>query len=80
MHSHCGLPWWLSGKESAYGVGDLGSVPGLGRSLGGGHDNPLQYSGLENPHEQRNLEGYSPRGQKESDTTERLGTVQHNDS
>ena len=57
MHSHCGLPWWLSGKESAYGVGDLGSVPGLGRSLGGGHDNPLQYSGLENPHGQRSLAG-----------------------
>ena len=31
------------------GAGDLGSVPGLGRSSGGGHDNPLQYSCLENP-------------------------------
>ena len=30
-------------------VRDLGSVPGLGRSPGGGHDNPLQYSSLENP-------------------------------
>ena len=30
-------------------VGDLGSTPGLGRSLGEGHGNPLQYSGLENP-------------------------------
>ena len=28
---------------------DMGSTPGLGRSLGGGHDNPLQYSCLENP-------------------------------
>ena len=36
------------GKESACNVGDLGLIPGLGRSLGGGHDNPLQYSSLEN--------------------------------
>ena len=37
------------GKESAYNVGDEGSVPGWGRSPGGGHSNPLQYSCLENP-------------------------------
>ena len=36
-------------KESACNVGDLCSVPGLGRSPGGGHGNPLQYSCLENP-------------------------------
>ena len=36
------------GKESACNVGDLGSVPGLGRSPGGGHGKPLQYSCLEN--------------------------------
>ena len=36
-------------KESACNVGDLGSIPGLGRSSGGGHGNPLQYSCLENP-------------------------------
>ena len=47
-------------------------VPRLGQSLEGGHDNPLQYSCLENPHEQRSLAGYSPWGRKESDTTERL--------
>ena len=41
--------WWLSGKESACQAGDAGSVPGLGRSLGGGNGNPLQYSCLENP-------------------------------
>ena len=35
--------------ESACSVGDLGSIPGLGRSPGGGHGNPLQYSCLENP-------------------------------
>ena len=46
-----GLPQWLSGKESAYSAGvvrDVGSIPGWGRSPGGGHGNPLQYSCLEN--------------------------------
>ena len=44
--------WWLSGKESACNAGATGDVrliPGLGRSPGGGHGNPLQYSCLENP-------------------------------
>ena len=36
-------------KASAYHVGDLGSIPGLGRSSGEGKGNPLQYSCLENP-------------------------------
>ena len=36
-------------EESACNAGDLGSIPGLGRSLGRGHGNPLQYSSLENP-------------------------------
>ena len=44
-----GLPWWLRGKEPACGAGDWGSIPGSGRSPGGRHDNPLQYSCLENP-------------------------------
>ena len=43
---------------------DLGSIPGLGRSLGGGHANPLQYSCLWNPHGERCLTGYSPWGHK----------------
>ena len=43
------LPQWLSSKESACNAGDPGSVPELGRYLGGGHGNPLQYSCLENP-------------------------------
>ena len=46
-----GLPWWLSGIESACSAeaaGDAGSVPGSGRSPGGWHGNPLQYSCLEN--------------------------------
>ena len=37
------------GKESACNAGDLGSIPGLGRSSGEGNGNPLQYSCLENP-------------------------------
>ena len=44
-----GLPLWLSGKESACIAGDLGCIPGLGRSPGEGKGSPLQYSGLENP-------------------------------
>ena len=57
-------------KESACNAGDLGSIPGLGRSPGEGHGNPLQYSCLENPHGQRSLVGYSPWGHKELDMTE----------
>ena len=38
------LPSGLVGKESSYNEGDLGSIPGLGRSSGKGNDNPLQYS------------------------------------
>ena len=43
-------PSGSDGKESASNMGDLGSIPRLGRSPGGGHGNPLQYSCLENPH------------------------------
>ena len=45
------LPKETNGKASAYNVGDLGSIPGLGRSPGEGNGNPLQYSCLENPME-----------------------------
>ena len=41
-------------------VRDASSIPGLGKSPGGGSGNPLHYSCLENPHGQRNLAGYSP--------------------
>ena len=44
-----GFPGSSDGKASAYNVGDLGSIPGSGRSPGEGNDNPLQYSCLENP-------------------------------
>ena len=70
------LLWWLSGKESACNTGDMDLIPGLGRSPGGGHGNPHQYSYLENPHGQRRLADCSPWGHKELDMTERLSTVQ----
>ena len=43
-----GFPGGSDGKESSCNAGDLGSIPGLGRSPGDGNGNPLQYSGLEN--------------------------------
>ena len=52
-------------KNPPVNAGDIretGLILGSGRSPGGGHDNPLQYSCLENPHGQRSLEGYSPWG------------------
>ena len=57
---------------NARDIRDAGSVPGSARSPGGGHDNPLQYSCLENPHGQRSLVVYSPWGCKESETTQWL--------
>ena len=57
-----GFPGDSDGKESACGVGGLGSIPGLGRSPVGGHGNPLWYSCLENPRGQRSLVDYSPWG------------------
>ena len=67
-------------KESACNAGDLGLIPGSGRSPGGGHGNPLQYSCLENPHGWRSLVGCSLWGRKELDMTERLSTrLNHED-
>ena len=43
------LPRGLSGKESAFQAGDMGSIPGSGRSPGEGNSNSLQYSCLGNP-------------------------------
>ena len=43
-----GFPGGSAGKESASTAGDLGLIPGLGRSPGEGEGYPLQYSGLEN--------------------------------
>ena len=72
-----GFPGGSDSKKSTCNAGDLGLIPGLGRSPGGGHGNPLQYSCLENPHGHRSLAGCSPRGRKELYTTEQLGTTQH---
>ena len=66
---YLGFPGGLVGKESTCNVGDLGLIPGLGRSPGGGHGNPLQYSCLENPHGRKSLVVYSLWGHKESDMT-----------
>ena len=68
------FPGDSDGKESTCGVGDLCSIPWLGRSRGGGHGNPLQYSCLEDPHELRSLVVYSPWDGKELDMTQRLNT------
>ena len=64
-----------AGKESASSAGEPGLIPGLRRSPGGEHGNPLQYSCLKNPHGQRSLVGYSPWGWKESHTTAQLSTA-----
>ena len=44
-----GILHFTDSKESACNAGDLGSIPGWGRSLGEGNGNPLQYSYLGNP-------------------------------
>jgi len=51
-----GFPGGSDDKESAFNVGDLGSIPGLGRSPGGRHGNPFQYSCMVNPHRPRSLQ------------------------
>ena len=48
-HRILGFPGSSDGKETACSAGDLGSIPGVGRSPGEGNGDPLQYSGLENP-------------------------------
>ena len=65
-----GFPGGSGGKESACNVGDLGSIPRLGRSPGEGNGYRLQYSCLENPMDQRSLEGYRTCDHKELDTSE----------
>ena len=64
--------WASAGKESACNAGDLGLIPGLGRSPGAGKGNPLQYSLLENP-----MDGeawWASTGSQESDMTEQPST------
>ena len=71
-----GFPGSSAGKELACNVGHLGSIPGVGRSPGGGHGNPLQYSCLEKVHGQRSLVGSSLWCLKASDPTEQLSAAQ----
>ena len=56
-------------KNLPTNAGDVGSIPGSGRSPGGGNGNPLQYCCLEKSCGQRSLTGYSPWGHKELDMT-----------
>ena len=67
-----GFPCGSAGKESACNAGDLGSIPGLGRSPREGKGYPLQYSGLEN-----STDHIVHGGHKELDTTERLSFSLH---
>ena len=64
-----GFPSSSVGKDSAYNEGDLGSIPGLGRSSGEGNDNPLQYSCLENPMDRGAWQAAVHGVTKEPDTT-----------
>ena len=74
---HMGFAGGSDGKESSCNAEDLGLIPGLGKSPGGGHSNPLQCSCLENSHGERGLAGYSPWDDKESNKTEQLSTAKH---
>ena len=67
-----GFPGGSGGKESTCNAGDLGSIPGLGRSPGGRHGNSFQYFCLEKPHGQRSLVATE---HGVADTTEWLGTA-----
>ena len=65
-----GFPVGSASKESACNVGDLDSIPGLGRSPGEGKGYPFQYSGLEN-----SMDCIVHGGHKELDTTEWLSLI-----
>ena len=71
------LPCGSDSEESACNVGDLGSIPGPGRSPGEGNGYPLQYSGLGNPIEREAWRTTISRGRKESDTIEWLTHTQN---
>ena len=74
-----GFPGGSEGKVSACNAGDLGLIPGFGRSPGEGNGNPLQYSCLENPLDggawQATVHGVSKSRTQLSDFTFTLGTV-----
>ena len=64
-----GLPWWLSGKESACNAGNMGSIPGLGRSSGERNGNPCQCSCLGKPRDRGAWQAIIHGVGKELDTT-----------
>ena len=68
----CSFPGGSDSEESACNEGDLGSIPGLGRSPGEGNGNPLQVFLPGESNGQRSLVGYSPWGRTEWDRTEQL--------
>ena len=67
-----GFPGGSVVKNPPANVGDMGSIPGLGRSPGGGNGNPLQYFCLENPMDRGAWRATVQGVAKGSDTTERL--------
>ena len=69
------FPGGSDGKESGCNARDLGLIPGLRRSPGGGHGSPLQYFCLEKSHGERS--GGLQSMESQSDTTEQLSTAQH---
>ena len=64
-----GFPGGSDGKESACNAGDMGLIPGSGRSPGEGNSNPLRYPCLENPIDRGAWQAIVHGGRKESDTT-----------
>ena len=72
MEIGSGFPGGSDSKESAYSAGDLGLIPGSGRSTGEGNGYPLQYFLPGEFHGQETLAHYSPWGHKESEVTEHL--------
>ena len=64
-----GLPWWISGKESALDTEDVGLIPGLGRSPGEGNGNPILYCCLGNPMDRGAWRAIVPGAAEELDLT-----------
>ena len=74
-----GFPCGSAGKEFAHNAGDLGSVPGLGRSFGEGKDYPLKHSGLEISMDCI-IHGVAESDSKESDGQQRVGQTTKKES
>ena len=74
LWNYWGFPGGSEGKESACNSGNLGLIPRLGKSTGGGHGNPLQYFCLENPHG-RGAWWVTVHGEAELEMTEQLSTA-----